>query len=136
MASPSRACAEWVMPVAHRQCAFSQCRKSVELNPRHLNTALTVGVESVLSLAVVAARLYSILRIFLDAIATGQRDQVELRAEVLALRRQVQVLERQIKRVKWTPADRMVLAALRDRLPRTAWAALRVQPETVPGLAS
>jgi hypothetical protein len=27
----------------------------------------------------------------------------------------------------------MVLAALRDRLPRTAWAALRVQPETVLG---
>ena len=90
-------------------------------------------MESVLSLAVVAATLYSILRIFLDAIATGQRDQAGLQAEVLALRRQVQVLERQIKRVKWTPADRMVLAALRDRLPRTAWAALRVQPETVLG---
>jgi putative transposase len=62
-----------------------------------------------------------------------QRDQAKLQAEVLALRRQVQVLERQIKRVNWTPADRMVLAALRDRLPRSAWAALRVQPETVLG---
>jgi putative transposase len=43
------------------------------------------------------------------------------------------VLERQITRVRWAPADRMVLAALRDRLPRSAWAALRVQPETVLG---
>jgi cell division protein FtsB len=70
-------------------------------------------VESVLSQAVVAAFLYSILRILLDTIATRQRDQAKLQAEVLALRRHVQVLERQIKRVKWTPADRMVLAAHR-----------------------
>jgi hypothetical protein len=71
---------------------------------------LTVGVVPVLSLAVIAATLYSILRILLDAIATSRRDQAKLQAEVLVLRRQVQVLERQIKRVKWTPADRMVLA--------------------------
>ena len=80
-----------------------------------------------------ATTLYSILRVLLDAIGTSQRDQAKLQAEVLALRRQVQVLERQIKRVRWTPADRMVLAALRDRLPGSAWAALRVQPETVLG---
>jgi putative transposase len=52
---------------------------------------------------------------------------------VLALGQQVQVLERQIKRVRWEPADRMILAALRERLPRSAWAALSVQPETVLG---
>jgi hypothetical protein len=40
-----------------------------------------------------------ILRILLDAIATSQRDRAKLQAEVLVLRRQVQVLERQIKRV-------------------------------------
>ena len=33
------------------------------------------------------------------------------------MRRQVQVLERQIKRVRWTPGDRMLMAALRDQLP-------------------
>jgi hypothetical protein len=70
-----------------------------------------------------------LLRVLLDAVVTSRRDQAKLQAEVLALRRQVQVLERQINRVKWTQADRMVLAALRDRLPRSAWAALRVQPE-------
>jgi transposase len=58
---------------------------------------------------------------------------VKLQAEVLVLRRQVQVLERQIKRVHWSPADRIILAALHERLPRTAWSALRVQPETVLG---
>jgi hypothetical protein len=37
------------------------------------------------------------------------------------------VLERQIKRVKWMPADRLVLAALRDRLPTSAWGVLQVR---------
>ncbi len=31
--------------------------------------------------------LYSLVRVLLDAIATGQRDQTELQAEVLMLRR-------------------------------------------------
>jgi len=111
-----------------------RCRKYVELNPEALEASrLTVCAKRVVSQAVLATTLYSILRVLLDAIATSQRDQAKLQAEVLALRRQVQVLERQVKRVKWTPADRMVLAALRDRLPRSAWAALRVQPETVKG---
>ncbi len=61
----------------------------------------------------------------------ARASEVELRAEVLALRRQVQVLERQIKRVRWEPGDRLILAALRERLPRSAWAGLLVRPETV-----
>jgi hypothetical protein len=80
-----------------------------------------------------ASMLYSLIRVVLDAIATSHSNEAKLRVEVLALRRQVQVLERQIKRVRWEPGDRMILAALRERLPRSAWAALLVQPETVLG---
>ena len=76
---------------------------------------------------------YSVARVLLDVIATSDASEVELRAEVLALRRQVQVLERQIKRVRWEPGDRLILAALRERLPRSAWAGLLVRPETVLG---
>ena len=76
---------------------------------------------------------YSLARVLLDAIATSRASEDELRAEVLALRRQVQVLERQIKRVRWEPGDRLILAALRERLPRSAWAGLLVRPETVLG---
>jgi len=75
----------------------------------------------------------SFARVLLDVIATSDASEVELRAEVLALRRQVQVLERQIKRVRWEPDDRLILAALRERLPRSAWAGLLVRPETVLG---
>lgn len=77
--------------------------------------------------------VYSLLRVVLDAIATGRGDCAELQAEVLVLRRQVQVLERQVKRVRWTAGDRMVMASLRDRLPNSAWAGLLVEPQTVLG---
>jgi len=82
---------------------------------------------------VVASLVYSLIRVLLDVFATYRGDQAKLQAEVLALRRQVQVLERQIKRAHWTPGDRMVMAALRDRLPQSAWAGLLVKPETVLG---
>jgi len=85
---------------------------------------------------VVGSLIYSLVRVLLDLMATSQGDQAELQAEVLVLRRQVQVLERQIKRVRWSPGDRMALAALRERIPPSAWAALLVKPETVLGIAN
>jgi hypothetical protein len=82
---------------------------------------------------VVASLLYSPVRFVLDLVATSRADRAKLQGEVLALRRQVQVLERQVKRVRWGPGDRMIMAALRERLPRSAWAGLLVRPETVLG---
>ena len=82
---------------------------------------------------VVASLIYSLIRVLVDVMVTTRSGQAELQAEVLVLRRQVQVLKRQIKRVRWSPADRMILAALRERLPRSAWAGLLVRPETVLG---
>ena len=77
--------------------------------------------------------LYSVVRLVLDAVAVRRTDRDKLQAEVLALRRQVQVLERQVARVRWTPGDRMVMAALRHRIPKAAWPGLLVKPETVLG---
>jgi putative transposase len=82
---------------------------------------------------VVGSLLYSLVRVLLDVMATSHGDQAKLQAEVLVLRRQVQVLECQIKRVRWSPGDRLVLAALRGRIPQSAWAGLLVRPETVLG---
>jgi transposase InsO family protein len=79
------------------------------------------------------AALYSALRLVLELIQLERKDAAGLKAEVLALRQQVKVLERQIKRARWQPGDRLILSALRERLPRTAWAGLLVQPETVLG---
>jgi hypothetical protein len=52
-------------------------------------------------------------------------------AELLVLRHQVRVLERQVKVVRWRQADRLVLAALARWLPGPSWSALLVKPETV-----
>src|SRR5437763_14549010 len=79
------------------------------------------------------AAVYSALRLILDLVQLDGRDEATLKAEVLALRQQVKVLERQIKRARWQPRDRLVLSALRERLPRSAWSVLLVQPETVLG---
>ena len=81
----------------------------------------------------VASLLYSLARLLVELMATLRTDEASLRAEVLVLRRQVQVLERQVQRVRWTPGDRMLRAALRQRLQRSAWSGLRVQPATVLG---
>ena len=81
----------------------------------------------------VSSLLYSLVRVLLDVMATSRSDQANLQAEVLVLGRQAQVLERQIKRVRWAPGDRMVLPALRERIPQSSWAGLLVKPETVLG---
>src|SRR6266516_4440271 len=56
-------------------------------------------------------------------------------AEILALRHQIMVLERQLhgQKVRFTPADRAFLAALLHRLPRAMLRRIRllVRPETV-----
>src|SRR5579859_1892080 len=71
--------------------------------------------------------------ILIDILSTRNAEAARLQTEVLVLRRQVQVLERQVKRVRWSRVDRMVLAAFRNRIPRSGWAGLLVRPETVLG---
>lgn len=52
--------------------------------------------------------------------------------ELMVLRHQVRVLERQMhKRVQYRPADRAILAALSRLLPRSRWRSFLVTPETL-----
>ena len=55
----------------------------------------------------------------------------QLRAEVLALRHQLGVLERKVGKPAWQPADRVLLAALSQLLPRSGWSALLPKPVTL-----
>jgi putative transposase len=73
---------------------------------------------------VVGSLTYSLLCVLLDVLATRHGDQAKLQVEVLALRRQVQVLERQVKRVHWSAGDAPGGAAL----VRRKWAAYRGRP--------
>lgn len=78
------------------------------------------------------AAVYSCLRFLLDLtfvrLPHSQRD-----AELLLLRHELSVLRRSVKKPRLRTSDRMILSALAMRLPRSAWGALIVRPETVLG---
>jgi putative transposase len=70
---------------------------------------------------VVVCFLYWSLRRLLELIVLRRRSEREKEIEILLLRHQLRVLERQVARPELTPADRMVLVALSRVLPRRAW---------------
>jgi putative transposase len=51
--------------------------------------------------------------------------------EIAVLRHQLAVLHRQVSRPRYTPADRVVLAALAKLLPRERWVVFLVKPSTL-----
>ncbi len=77
------------------------------------------------------ALIYGLVRLFLDALLACRRPDRSLRLEVVVLRQQLRVLERQRGRPRWETPDRLLLAALSQRLPRLDWGAFLVTPETL-----
>jgi len=76
--------------------------------------------------------LYQLVRCLLDLIAVLVRRDLSKDGELLALRHQNAVLHRQVSRVRYTPADRVWLAALSRLVPRRRWAEVfAVTPATI-----
>src|SRR5689334_15488645 len=73
------------------------------------------------SRGVVVCFLYWSLRRLLELVVLRRRSEREKEIEILLLRHQLRVLQRQVARPDLTQADRMVLAALSGLLPRRAW---------------
>jgi len=74
---------------------------------------------------------YTLVRFLAELCLVRIRSNLQLRAEVLALRHQLRVLERKLGKPRWQPGDRLVLASLSRLLPRSAWSALLPSPETL-----
>jgi putative transposase len=73
---------------------------------------------------VVVCRLLELVVLF----GRGERSK-EL--EILVLRHELSILRRQVARPRLSPADRLLLVALSRLLPRRAWRAFLVRPETL-----
>jgi putative transposase len=70
-------------------------------------------------------------RIF-GLVVSGRRGESDKDVEIMVLRHQVRILERQLHaRVRYRPADRAILAALSRLLPRQRWRFFLVTPETL-----
>jgi putative transposase len=81
---------------------------------------------------VAVSLLYWSLRRFLELLVLRRRSEREKEIEVLLLRHQLMVLERQVARPQLTQADRALLAAFSRVLPRKAWkVSLLVTPGTL-----
>jgi len=84
------------------------------------------------SQGVVLLFLYWSLRRLLELAVLRRRSEREKEIEILLLRHQLRLLERQIARAQLTPADRALLAAFSGVLPRAAWKrSVLVTPGTV-----
>jgi putative transposase len=75
--------------------------------------ATTIGLaEPLWSALVLFASIYWLVRFVVGAIELHRRSPEELHLEVLALRHEVAILRRQVKRPDLFPTDRLILAAL------------------------
>ena len=72
--------------------------------------------------------VYFLVRRLLGA---GGRREAEMDIELMVLRHQVKVLQRQAGRPRLGRLDRVLLVAASKRLPRGAWSSFIVRPETL-----
>jgi putative transposase len=75
--------------------------------------------------------LYWVLRRLLELFVLRMRSEREKEIEILVLRHQLHLLERQVGRPQLRPADRALLAAFSRALPRRAWSSFVVRPATL-----
>jgi putative transposase len=74
---------------------------------------------------------YWILRRLLELVVLALRSEEAKEVEIIVLRHQLHVLNRQVKRPHLKPHDRALLAAASRVLPGGRWASLFVRPETI-----
>jgi hypothetical protein len=77
------------------------------------------------------ARFYRLVRLVIDLLVLrGRRDRSK-DVEILVLRHQLAILQRQITRPRFEPADRALLSAFARVLGRDRWSMFLVRPETI-----
>src|SRR6266700_2117342 len=75
--------------------------------------------------------LYLMARLLVGMLLGRLRSEQTKDVEIAVLRHQLEVLRRQVKRPEFQPADRALLAALSQLLPRSRWSSFLVTPDTI-----
>jgi len=75
--------------------------------------------------------LYLMTRRLVGMLLGSFRSECAKDVEIAVLRHQLEVLRRQVKRPELRPADRALLAALSQALPRQRWSIFLVTPATI-----
>jgi putative transposase len=88
-----------------------------------------INGEGVIRLLV--SLVYWVLRRLLELVVLRLRSDRSKELEILVLRHQLHVLQRQVARPRLRPTDRVLLTALSRSLPRPAWSTLFVSPATL-----
>src|SRR6266545_4495136 len=74
---------------------------------------------------------YWVLRRLFELLLLLSRSEQKKEAEILLLRHELPVLRRQVARPRLCPADRVLLAALAQALPRLREGSFLIQPATL-----
>jgi putative transposase len=77
------------------------------------------------------ARSYRLVRLVLDLLVLRGRTDRSKDVEILVLRHQRAVLQRQVTRPRFEPEDRAILTALARLLGRDRWSIFIVRPDTI-----
>src|ERR1022692_173026 len=93
---------------------------------------LALGIDVGPSSTVAFSLLYIGLCRILGLIASFRRTESNRDIEIMVLRHQVRILERQLHaRVRYRPVDRAILAAFSRLVPRARWRSFLVTPDTL-----
>ena len=77
------------------------------------------------------ARFYRLVRLVIDLLVLRGRSDRSKDVEILVLRHQLAVLQRQVTRPRFEPDDRAILSAFARALGRDRWSMFLVKPDTI-----